>query len=863
MAFDHCIDGIIKASGESLTREDLQPRDSKQKGILDQIEADIRKRMRQNPAESYEQAAAAVGQEMASAKRIAAIIEKRQRAINVQRKLERQEVLDAAPQTKKMKALNGLSVGRTGGGWGAARSADAMGKALTGKVLINPMMNRLKRSGLIKLLRDRGFQKQAFFEGWRLTDPDHPQLVKAGSKEATEAGKIIGQAVEMGRKMQNQAGAWIGKLPGYVFRQDHDMMRIRYAAGDGLAQRAADRVRGKPYDWEANFEAWKNDFLQWVDHDKTFDDPEDLKEVNAYLEYLFNSFSTGRHERANGGDDWLMGFKGPSNKAKKVSSHRSIHFKGPEEAWAYHEKYGRGDLMEAVQHGLEKAGKNTALMRIWGTNPQAAFDAELDQLTSLVAQSGDVRASDNLKGTAWAKALFAQTNGTANIGGNPDVAAVTSFIRGWQTLASLGQITVSAITDIPLTAGTLRYGGLGYFEAVGNQLNNLFGGYSPEFRAEMMEQLGVMMEGTLGAFGARFTSEDGARGVMAATLQTFFKYGGIRWWTDNMKSGVALGASWKLGQLSGKAWDELPLQLRANFERYQIGAREWDLVRQAQHVEHKGRRFLTSDGVKNLPDEAIAGYLGKPEASAAELDRARDSIATNMSIYFTDLADEAVNQPGAYERAVTSWGLPSGTVPGEVARAFMQFKGFGISATRRHFWREVTRTGQIDKMGIVYLMVGTTTMGYAAMQLKALANAKTPRALPTDIGQVADQALASFLQGGGAGIYGDFLFGDTNRYGSGFAETFGGPTLGTIANLYKLKSQIQEGKDVGATAIRTIKNALPFQNFLWTKLATDYLIFYGLQEAMNPGYLRRMESRVKKENQQTFILPPSRSAVRY
>jgi hypothetical protein len=40
-------------------------------------------------------------------------------------------------------------------------------------------------------------------------------------------------------------------------------------------------------------------------------------------------------------------------------------------------------------------------------------------------------------------------------------------------------------------------------------------------------------------------------------------------------------------------------------------------------------------------------------------------------------------------------------------------------------------------------------------------------------------------------------------------------------------------------------------------MAADYLFLYEMQEAMNPGYLRRMERRVEQDNGQKFYLPPS------
>jgi len=37
----------------------------------------------------------------------------------------------------------------------------------------------------------------------------------------------------------------------------------------------------------------------------------------------------------------------------------------------------------------------------------------------------------------------------------------------------------------------------------------------------------------------------------------------------------------------------------------------------------------------------------------------------------------------------------------------------------------------------------------------------------------------------------------------------------------------------------------------------DYMIWYQMQEMINPGYLRRMERRIERENDQQFWLPPT------
>jgi len=78
--------------------------------------------------------------------------------------------------------------------------------------------------------------------------------------------------------------------------------------------------------------------------------------------------------------------------------------------------------------------------------------------------------------------------------------------------------------------------------------------------------------------------------------------------------------------------------------------------------------------------------------------------------------------------------------------------------------------------------------------------------------------------------------------------------LGEIVDIYH---KALRGDDVAAESLRLILNHTPFINLFYTRIALDYMIIYRMQEALNPGYLRRMERRVEKENGQTYLVRPS------
>ena len=170
--------------------------------------------------------------------------------------------------------------------------------------------------------------------------------------------------------------------------------------------------------------------------------------------------------------------------------------------------------------------------------------------------------------------------------------------------------------------------------------------------------------------------------------------------------------------------------------------------------------------------------------------------------------------------------------------------------------REQLQRGVGANMGIINSIVGTTLLGYYVMQLKEVAKGRDMRPASKET------LLAAMLQGGGLGIYGDFLFGEANRFGGGTLETIAGPGIGTAAEvvdlLQRTRGVVTGGEeDLRGDTLRLLKGNIPFANLFYTKEAMNYLIWYQLQETINPGYLRRMERRAKKENDQTYWLPPT------
>ena len=360
---------------------------------------------------------------------------------------------------------------------------------------------------------------------------------------------------------------------------------------------------------------------------------------------------------------------------------------------------------------------------------------------------------------------------------------------------------------------------------------------------------------------SRFNASDSVPGRTSKLMGMFFKLNLLGPWSDANKRGVTMMVSRDLAMESGKRFDDLPDDMQRMLSIYGIDARQWEVARLAVKEGPEGRSYM-------MPGD-VATVRGKPfnGLSQVQQDKLRDEVRDNLFALLSSEADFAVPSPGARERAILRQGYRPGTPAGEAIRFVGQFKSFGVTGLTKVMGRQVYGSGaktlreQLargvgENLGLVNAIVGTTVLGYFVMQAKEIIKGREPRpATPQTF-------IAAIMQGGGLGIYGDFLFGEASRFGGGTLETLAGPSIGTFADavdlLQRARGVVTGGdEDLGGDLLQLAKSNLPFANLFYVKGAMDYLVWYQLQEVMNPGYLRRMERRVERENKQKYWLPPS------
>lgn len=797
-------------------------------------------------------AAAQAGMEVAETLRAAAAIERRNALINRRIRIEALDYLNTTWGDNLAEGVLSILYGSSFAREGSRASVNAAQSANFRRYM-GGVFGELEAAGLFDVLKRGELDRDVFVAMRSINDA---AALKQLPEQAVAIAKILTKWQEVSRIEANRAGAWIGKVDDYGLRQTHNSDRLMRAG-------------------EAK---WKADILPRLDLPRMFPDgpPKDLDD---WLHETFLNIVTGVRD-ANPSAGKMAAFKGPGNLAKKLSQERVLHFRTADDAFQYNIDYGMGNIRESYVTGMHQAAESTGLMQVLGTNPEYNIKAVVDAVRSRLSRSDPAALKKFDDATRSGKRIdnaYLEVSGQTRRAASARLAAVGQGIRVWNTLTGLGGAVVSAVTDVPIRASLLRYQGQSYLQQLGKgllgPLTRLADGLDSADRKAVLSAAGYFNEVAMGNLASRFSPDDTIPGALNRATNTFFKWNLLAQWTDSMRRSTLEAMAHYWGGIADRSYAQLSDRNRMALTRFRIGEKEWGVISKGI-TEADGRKFLTPQAVRDMdpdafrslaPDrireaKAAAVRAGKPEQAETSirkiLDDTRAQMADRLQQFYADDLDSAVISPDARTQSFIRQGQQAGTPIGEALRMFWQFKSFGIAIMQRAFLRELRGYGPKASIsqakGIALLMLGSLGFGYMAMTLKDLIKGKTPR--PLDNPKTWTAAMA---QGGGMGIYGDFLFGESSRLGGGFLETLGGPTVGKLADTKRLFDAAKSGEDVGAQGLRFVVSNTPGNNLFYSRMALDYLFLYEMQEAMSPGYLRRMERKAEEERGQQWWLRPS------
>ena len=815
-----CLKLIDDANNGRLSDETLEQ-------IIEELQSVKNKRRAASGLKTTEEQIFERGAYLVKEAELAKKIERRNRYKNI---LVEKKIMDLADKADAMVdnpslALEALLVGVNAPFEGAQRSVDSLINAMGGQYFGGLVADLRKSDLLTKFNTMSGDFELEVTRALGNLNRKVPVEVDA-SADAKAIAKIMHKYQRAALLRENKAGAYIRLKEGRVVRTSHDPRRMTDAGESAWVDYMMD---GDRLDWSKTA---NGDFL-----DATYDARKD------FLVRSYQAITTGVRI-ATDTTEVGRAFTGPQNIAKARSESAVFTFKDPDTWYEYDQNFGRASLRESFVQDLQSSLRSIALMEQLGTNPEAMCEKVQKRLLEKHRDNPEKVKQLRREGTLLNfDAMLAEVTGDVNIGSHTKLARFMHGYRAVQTMAKLGGAAISAFSGVAFMASNRIYQGRSLMDAWGDSFSAVFKGMSKGEMREFADRLGVGFEAQIGDFMSRFNASDDIPGRTSKYLNAFFKLNLLQPWTEANKRGVTLMIANDLAREAGKKFDDLPEDFRRLLGIYDIDAKKWENVRKGVAKGPDGREYIVPG---EIPDE---------------------SVRENVFNLLTNEAEFSVPSPGARERAILRQGYRPGTFAGEAIRFVGQFKSFGVLGLTKNVGRHMYGTGAKTKreafargvggnLGLINTIVGTTALGYMVMQAKEVMKGREPR--PASF----ETLVASALQGGGLGIYGDFLFGQANRFGGGTLETIAGPGIGTAADaidlLQRTRFALATGdEDVRGDAVRLLKSNLPLANLFYTQQALDYMVWYQLQETINPGYLSRMEDRVRRDNNQEFFIPPS------
>ncbi len=601
----------------------------------------------------------------------------------------------------------------------------------------------------------------------------------------------------------NARGGSISKNESWLFPQNHDMRSITKA--------------GK--------EEWIGFISNRLDRSKMLDDlgkPLDDDQLAEALSYVYETITTGGANKAKG----LSVPRGLGNKLSRAGSEqRFLYFKDADGWISYQNKFGKGDVFTTLTDHIQGRANDIALIETLGTNPRVMYDALKFQAQKLASEAGKPL------GEAYGQqldAVFKTVSGEINGGNWTTLADGVQFVRNLQVASKLGGAFLASFTDIATASLTANYNNISAAKVFKRHMQ-LFSASSEADRVAIA-RMGLVYDTWTGmAHSANRFSDTYGTGASAKTAEVTLRLSGLSAWTEAGRKAFGMEFAGMLQDNFGKSFDQLDDAVRNTLTKYGITDADWNAFRKTKPVEIQGSKFadLTAD-------ESMKFHA--------------------MVLQETDFA---VPTPDARVRAIATGGLERGTFWGQVARSAMMIKSFPITMMTTHLMRgatEATLGGKVKYS--TQLLAGTTLMGAFAIQSKDFAAGREPREMDGKFWN------AAFIQGGGAGLFADYLFSDVNRYGKGFIETLAGPMASfandtvslTAGNFFELISG--EETNILGESIKYVENITPG---VWQGQLFIDSFFDNMREMADPEFkktLNSMRRRRMKEYGQGYWWAP-------
>ena len=588
------------------------------------------------------------------------------------------------------------------------------------------------------------------------------------------------------------------------------------------------------------------------------------KDADGYRAFLYSAFAEGRLRirdfetgltaspkqakqiidgavesiRTDGLADLTPGAVGGKKLANRRNDPRAFEWTSAD-AWLEHNnKWGDGDagIYGLLTDHMEGMARDIGLLEVLGPNP--------DHMARVLIDTARKNGVGHFKAYSL-QAIYDQVSGRSRIPVSELLANWANGVRAWLTSAQLGSAPISSVTDFATMQATSLWNAIPPTKVMSRYFSIMNPANAAERKA--MVRSGLIADGwtRIAQSAHREQADVVGPGLPGKIADFVMRASGLAAHTEAGRWAFGKEFQGMMADHAGKSFSKLPDELKRTFETYGVTEKDWNIAREHGVLKEEGIAFL---------DPAYLARQGGEKFQAGT--KIHEAILTEM--------DFAIPMPGARERAILVGQTRPGTLVGEMVRFGTQYKTFPVTMMTTHLMRGLSSIQAGDRGAyLAGTALGMTVMGAFALQIKEVIKGKDPK-------NMLDGKFwaAAFVQGGGAGIVGDFLYSGVSRTGKDWFSTLVGPgaaladdvrllTLGNIGELGR-----DENTNMGRELTRFLRSYTPGSNLWYSRLAVDRMMWDQLQTLIDPQYpqaFARMRSRALKESNQDFYWKPGQA----
>ena len=630
-----------------------------------------------------------------------------------------------------------------------------------------------------------------------------------GNEKAAKSATAFSKAAEYLRERYNRAGGFIPKRNDWGMPQVHEQVKVSKAGMDKWIEFTLPKL---------NREAMLNPDGRIMSDD----------ELMQGMREAFKTISTDGQNKKTPGT-----FSGNGKMANRHQDSRFLVFKDADSWIEYQESFGSPDFFNVMVGHIRGMSSEIAMLEVLGPNPNMAFR----YLSDIAENDGNMGMVNSVWNVVSGSADMVDVN-------RESIAKGTAFTRHLLMAAQLGSAALSSITDPMYGKFTRAFNGMPIVKSIQHTLGQL----NPADEADraFAAHLGMVMDGwsSQALVGSRFSGEMDPAGKASKISETVFRASGLTAWTQGQRNAFGLDFQWHIARQMDKSLTEIETKFQGMLRRYGITDEDWEIMRSVPLEEHGGTSYFRPQNMHelDLPTETV------------------DNLVTKILEAMNTEMDFAVPTPDARVRAIQTWGgKERGSFTGEVARMTMMYKSFSMTQFMTHMYRSGPTFVGLYAMR---LGIALSVMGALAIQAKEISKGREPRDM--------DVAFwgAAIMQGGGLGIFGDFIsasgVGNKSRFGNSALATAMGPGASLVEDVVGLGVSgfdfatdpfTGDETNLGREAARFMQRYTPGNNLWYARLIFERALFDNLQELTDPKAdknRKKYERKIKTERGQDY-----------